>query len=318
MAGIAGLGTTFDLPNYHGELFALGRQDHPFLSAIGGLTGGIKTIDAVEWEWQKYDLRAPSATRQALEGADAPAGENRVRANESNVTEIHHEAVAVSYTKLAATQQHAGINVDAPSPVISESAWQIEQEIKQTSRDVNASFIIGTYNKPADNTTKRRTRGLLQAITTNATVLSPAAPLTRDIVLDMMQDAYDNGGFREDESRTLLTNSTPLRQLSDIFVFDKFQETSRTVGGVAVRTITTDFGTVNIMLEPQMPQDTIAAVSLEQCKPVAMNIPKKGVFFVEPLSKTGATDKAQLYGEFGLEYGNETSHAKVSGIAPAV
>ena len=41
MAGITGQGNTFNLPNYVGELFALSRETTPFLSAIGGLTGGL-------------------------------------------------------------------------------------------------------------------------------------------------------------------------------------------------------------------------------------------------------------------------------------
>ena len=35
MAGITGLGTTFNLPNYHGELFAVSPTDTPLLSEIG-------------------------------------------------------------------------------------------------------------------------------------------------------------------------------------------------------------------------------------------------------------------------------------------
>ena len=39
MAGVSGIGTTFNLPNYHGELFSVTPSDTPLLSAIGGLTG---------------------------------------------------------------------------------------------------------------------------------------------------------------------------------------------------------------------------------------------------------------------------------------
>jgi len=41
MAGITGQGTTYNLPNYVGELFAVSPEDTPFLSSIGGLTGGV-------------------------------------------------------------------------------------------------------------------------------------------------------------------------------------------------------------------------------------------------------------------------------------
>jgi hypothetical protein len=318
MAGIAGRGTTYNLPNYHGQLIALSRETTPFLAAIGGLLGGLKTVDAKEWEWNGYDLRAAAVDRQRLEGADAPTADNRVRQNFSNITEIHQESVDVSYTKLAAVGQRNGLNVAQNDPAVNELAFQTSAAVKAKARDINRTFIRGTYNKPTDNTTARRTRGLLEAITTNVIVKSPAAPLEYDDLGDLMQAAYDAGGFREDETRTLLTNSIPKRQLTKLFVKDQgYQESTRNVGGLNLRTIETDFGLVNVMLEPDMPQDTIAAVSLEQCQPVALEIPGKGVLFIEPLAKIGASDRSQLYGELGLEYGDERGHAKLTGIAAA-
>jgi hypothetical protein len=75
----------------------------------------------------------------------------------------------------------------------------------------------------------------------------------------------------------------------------------------------TDFGTVNVMLSPFVPQDAILAVALSECKPVYLEVPGKGHFFAEPLAKTGASDEVQLYGEVGLAYGNERDH----GSSPA-
>jgi hypothetical protein len=64
-----------------------------------------------------------------------------------------------------------------------------------------------------------------------------------------------------------------------------------------------------------MPQDSLAAVSLEQLNPVYLEIPGKGHFFAEPLAKTGASDKVQLYGEVGLAYGLEKAHGLITGLA---
>jgi hypothetical protein len=59
-------------------------------------------VTATVFEWQTVDRRASSANNVALEGAAAPTGAERSRANVSNVVEIHHSAIEVSYTKLAA------------------------------------------------------------------------------------------------------------------------------------------------------------------------------------------------------------------------
>ncbi|MFD5266749.1 DUF5309 family protein [Streptomyces sp. NPDC058335] len=313
MAGITGLGTTYNLPNYTGILYQLTPSDTPFFSAIGGLTGGGQT-NSIEFEWETYDLRA-AGQNTALEGADAPSPQNRVRASVDNIVQIHHETVAVSYTKLAAVQAKSGINNAQTNPVTNEADWQIEQMLKQMVRDIEYSFLRGTYNKPADNTVARKTRGLLEAITTNV-VAAAAAPLTEDMVLDLLQSVWDNGGIHESETATLICGSTQKRAVTKIFITDKgYEESSRTVGGVHVQTIESDFGRLNIMLDRHMPNDAIAVSSLEQCMPVYQEIPGKGHFFAEPLARTGATDRTQLYGEVGLMYGNERTHGKITGLA---
>ncbi|HEY1176075.1 MAG TPA: DUF5309 family protein, partial [Phytomonospora sp.] len=340
MAGITGMGTTFNLPNYHGELFSLTPSNTPFLSAIGGLTGGGQT-SAVEFEWQTSDLRDPSQ-RVKVEGAAAPTAEQRVRANVRNVAQIHQEKVSVSYTKQAANGQITTPSsapyrgVDGANPVSNELDWQVVEALKSIALDVNYSFINGVYANPTTNATPRKTRGILAAVTTNriakgtsvtglssatdtitetATALadgdeivftatgdatnivagrvyyvvskttnafkvatSPggtaltlgtstsninytkpwATALTPVHVGDIMQMAFDNGGISEQETATLVVNSRQKRALSTAYAeaYGKFQETSRTVGGVNVDTITTDFGTLNVMLDRHMPQDT--------------------------------------------------------------
>lgn len=322
MPGITGMGTTYNLPNYVGELFAASREDTPLLSAIGGLTGGRAT-KATSFEWQGYDLRDPDDTRQRLEGADAPDGEARTRYKASNVVEIHQEAVNLSYTKQGATGQ---LNTDGAQTVniggtivpADELSWQISQQLKQVARDVEYSFIKGTYANPDDNTSPRRTRGLLEAITTNVMETTHTAKtLTADDVLDLAQMAWDNGGIRESETRTIVVNSDLKRALTRCFVTDAgYKEETRNVGGVNLQTIETDFGRFNIMLDAYMPKDKLLVLSLEQLAPRFLEIPGKGHFFVEPLAKTGASDKVQIYGEIGLEYGDQKAHALLT-VAPA-
>lgn len=318
MAGITGLGTTYGLPNYVGELFSVSTEDTPFLSAIGGLTGGVST-SSVLFTWSTYDLRDADETRQRVEGADAPTAEARVRSNGSNVLEIHQEQVAVSYTKQAARNQFAGSEpfVGGANAVTDELGWQLQQEFKQIARDVEKSFIVGTYDLPANNSTARTTRGIIEAIDDNEVDLSSSA-LTQEDVLDLMQLAWENGGIQESETRTLICGASIKRQLTKLFITDvKYEEASRNVGGVNLQTFETDFGRTNIMLDRYVPADTLLVVSLEECKPRFLEIPGKGHFFAEPLAKTGASEKVQVYGEIGLDYGNQLKHGKIINIGVA-
>lgn len=323
MAGITGQGTTFNLPNFVGELFSITPEDTPFLSAIGGLTGG-RQADGSLFSWQSYDLRDAVENNTVVEGADAPTAQARVRATLNNVLEIHQEAIEVSYSKQTFTGQynstgsaHPGsVGLSGSNPVTDEVAWQTEQMLKQIARDVERSFLSGTFANPATNATARKTQGIIGAITTNV-VDAGNAPLTEDMVLDAMELAWQSGGLMETETRTVMCNSAQKRKLTQIFITDAGQgrvETSRNVGGVNLTTFETDFGRCNVMLNRHMPTDTVVIVSLEECAPRFGLVPGKGFLFVEDLAKVGAADRKQIYGEIGLEYGLEIHHAKISDL----
>lgn len=314
MPGITGLGTTYNLPNYVGELFAASPEDTPLLSAIGGLTGG-ESVGSTLFEWQGYDLRDADDARQRKEGADVSEYSERTRFKAQNVTEIHQEAVSVSYSKQGAIRQHgasgaAAVQIGSSTVPADELAWQLEQQFKQIARDVEKTFFTGQFANPSDNESPRKTRGLIQAITTNvATTSHTAATLTADDVLDLMEKVWAAGGIQEGQTRTLIVNSTLKRALTRVFIKDaKYEESSRNVGGVNLKTIETDFGTCNVMLNRFVPADKLIVASLEQLKPAFLEVPGKGHFFAEPLAKTGASDKVQIYGEIGLIYGNEKAH----------
>lgn len=395
MAGITGLSTTFNLPNYHGELMALTPEETPLLSAAGGLNGGGKQATSTSFEWQNYDLRDPQI-RTRLEGADAPTAEARVRANADNIVQIFHESVSTSYTKQAATDLYNSAGNGVANPIASEHSWQVAQALKQIARDVNYTFWHGVYNKPADNTTARQTRGLFQAITSNAKVadqaltvgasaatdtitvthnlvlhdkvvftsvgaataiavnraywvvapttttafkvsatkggaaitigtatvsfygIKAATVITPDLIGDLLQSVYDNGGISEQGTATLFVPSGQKRALTKAYatgnVGAQLLGSTRNLGGVSVDTIITDFGTLNVAVDRALPADALAVVSLEQIDPVFLAIPGKGVLFEEELARTGASDKTQIYGEIGLSYGNERSHGVLRGL----
>ena len=398
MAGVSGIGTTFNLPNFHGQLFSVTPDDTPLLSAIGGLTGGQQS-DSTAFEWQTDDLRAP-AQPAVLEGATAPTAQERARANVSNVVQIHHEKVEVSYTKQAAMGQYAtpgsapyrsmsGAGADA---VINELDYQLVRALKTVALDVNFSFINGLVNVPTTNAAARKTKGLIQACTTNVTnkgtaltgasastdtitvthalsngdkvvftdvgastavvpgrayfvveksttvsfkvaetaggtaitigtatvSLNAASGTATDITVieDFIQLVYDNGGLTSGLG-TLLVSSAQKRALTAAYAgaYGKITNPVQgNVGGVNVTRLETDFGILNVMLDRHVPKDAIIVCSLDQLAPVFLNVPNKGVFFEEPLAKTGSADAVQLYGEIGLQYGNEKAHGVLRGL----
>ena len=401
MAGITGIGTTFNLPNYHGELIQLTPTDTPLLSLSGGIGSG-KSTTSPAFEWQTKDLRDP-ASRPRLEGADAPTAESRVRANVENVVQIFQEAVSTSYSKQAATGQYATpttapfYSADGSSnPVIGEHASQVADALTQIARDVNWTFWNSKLVKPETNSDARETAGLLSVMESNANVKAHALYVdksasaavitaTHDLaagdkvvftdvgdsttivpnraywvesvsttvsfkvaatkvgsaitvgtatvsfygikvadvlavgdVNGLLQSVYDNGGISDTGTATIFVPSGQKLALSAAYAtayakVDPLAGT-RDVGGIAVNTIVTDFGTLNVVIDRALPADALAVVSLEQIDPVFMTVPNKGVLFEEALAKTGSAEKSQIYGEIGLAYGSEASHGVIRGL----
>lgn len=318
MATVSGQGTTYSLPNYHGELFEVTPTETPFLSAIGGLAGA-KTTTATTFEWQTVDRRTSSANNVALEGAAAPAGTERARANVDNVVEIHHSAIEVSYSKLAAKGNFSGANI-APQLddlVLDELAVQTMAELESMAVDIEQSFLTGVYQKPTDNTTARQTRGILTAITTNVAANGGTnRALTADILNAAIKLAFDNGAKLPQASTVILVGSAQKVALTKAYqqAYLNAPVRSNTIGGVAMDSLVTDFGTFGVMLDRWMDPHQAAIIDLSVCAPVFLEIPGKGLLFTEEIARTGASRKFQLYGEIGLEYGPETFHALIKDL----
>lgn len=135
--------------------------------------------------------------------------------------------------------------------------------------------------------------------------------LTEDAILDTAQSVFENGGLSVPETFTLVCGAWNKRQLSTIFIKNyNYRETSRTVGGINVLTIETDFGTLNILVDRQWPRHKVGLIQMGELAPVFMRYPQ-GHFFAEPLGKKGAYEQVQLYGSVGLKYGTESHHGLV-------
>lgn len=255
MGAVSGQGTTFNLPNYHGELINISPQETPFLTAIGGLSG-YATANSTEFEWQTVDLRDASDTRQRLEGADAPTAEERTRSTISNVVEKHQEKVEVSYTKQASTGLYSGINshggVNTENPVGDELAFQVDLALKAKKRDIEKALVQGTYYKPADNTESFKTRGIMEATpvaniayaAATAAVKTGTASNSGDVV-NVTSNGYSNGDL---VAFTVLTGGAGLRLHHPYYVVGTATNTfqvSRTLGGSA-EVITADYSAISV------------------------------------------------------------------------
>ena len=316
---VAGLGTSWNLPNFAGELFTASPKETPLLSMIGGLTGGVFTSNKEFPTAQLYEYpeaKQPEISEAA--SATAPTAEHIDRNQEVNVVQIHHKTIDITYHKQANSGRMQGLNTagQIPDP-IDEKAWQTQHAMLiPTARDIEFSFIRGSYQRAGNVNVANKTRGMLELCNQFGTSINAqGAPLTFAMLQALYKEMADNGAHFDNMVMFLPAG---LKQVvSDIYGSrpGANMPATRTEGGIDIQTITTDFTNINIVWNRFMPEGDLLLCDIQYMQPVFLEVPGKGVLFVEPLGKKGASDSEQLYGEVGLDHGPGFLHGAIAGIA---
>lgn len=298
--------------NYIGDLFQLGQADTPFLNMIGGLNGAVRVVNSTEFAMSQY-WQLGTAAQPAISEADsmtAPTATTITRNQATNVVQIFQEQVSVSYSKLGNANAISGVALTGETqPVRNELDFQIEAHMKKIAKNANYTFLHGAYAAATNNTTAVKTRGVVTAITTNAIAQTSTPQLTKAMLDELFLKCADNG--MDFANAALFVNGYNKQIVSGMY--GDYAEQDRNIGGKNIKQIETDFGNVMVVYEPTM-AGTVALLDMGKIKPVAKDIPGKGQLFYEPLSKVGAGEQGQIYGELGIDYANEAFHGKITGL----
>jgi len=318
MANVNVAATMWNCPNYTGELFMIGANKTPFLNMIGGLQGAsIRTV---------RDFQFPLAQPWALEAASQPAISETasltaplawtyVREQDVNTCQIYQTQVSVSYAKQSVTGEVVGdtttkfVDVGEGQPVQNERDFQILAHMRQISVNVEYTFLNGAYTQITSAAATGGTRGIITACASN-TVAAAAATLSKPLIDELLREMAGNGA--EFGNVVIFCNAFQKQKLSDIYGYAPMD---RNVGGYNIKQIETDFAELGIVWAPQVPAATLLIADLSVCSPVFLPVPEKGVLFYEELSKTGASENGQIYGQIGLDYGPEEYHGTITGLA---
>jgi hypothetical protein len=107
-------------------------------------------------------------------------------------------------------------------------------------------------------------------------------------------------------------NAFQKQKISDIY---GYAPQDRNIGGYNIKQVETDFAVLGIVWAPNVPTDDLLVADLAFCAPVFLPVPEKGVLFYEELSRTGASEKGQIYGQIGIDYGPEEYHGTITSLA---
>ncbi|MDO4668702.1 MAG: DUF5309 family protein [Butyricicoccus pullicaecorum] len=316
MANVTGTGTTYNLPNFSGDLFTASPTQTPFLSMIGGLSGGMKTKSDEFPTGQLYEFPAasqPSITEDA--SATAPTATALVREQKSNVTQIFHEAITITYAKMANSGKLSGLNFAGQSAnPTSELDWQIAQRLKKIARDVEFTFLNGTYNKASASNQANKTRGMFELCSTGTTIAAGDSALSIALLKQLFKKMADAGALFG--NMVLFCGSEQKQRITELYEKQLGYNTPavRNVGGMNITKLETDFFEMGVAYNPFVPHDRILIADVSACAPVFQDVPGKGTLFLEDLAKTGAAENKQIYGEIGLDHGPAFLHGSITGL----
>lgn len=304
-------GTLWGLPNYTGELFTADAINTPFLTMIGGLTGGQQTDNFEFPTSSEYDHE--TIVQETITENESIAGVtpvNFTRDQTKNVTQIFQEEVILSYVKMANQGRLTGINtVNAANAVASEKDWQIAKHLESIARKVEWHFLQGTYAISTTSDTPNQTRGMIEACSVN-TVAAGSAALTKKLVDELMLEMFTNGAqFR---NMVAFMGGYQYQALTDLYAY---APEDRNVGGTAIKQLITGYGNIGIAPPHRMmPTGTILFAEMSVIAPVFQPVPGKGNMFYEDYGTTGAAVAGQLFGMIGLNHGPRFMHGTLTGL----
>ena len=294
------IATSFGVLNYSGMLFNKGNTRCPLSSIIGGRA---KTTNHVEFVTGQEYTTAGGEQPAISETASLTAPEATVvtRTQKTNVTQIFHESVGVSYAKQSNMGTLSGINIaNQQENPMNELDFQVAAKMQKVNRDIEFTFVQGTYNKATTDATINKTRGLTEAIESNVVAMA-SKPLGLWNIADGVKKVYEANAPQD--GLVLWCDATTMFQINADAVQNGLTviPAAREINGIKLSSVVTPLGVVYLYLGEFLPKGTA--------------VPGKGNFFLEQLAKTGAGEQYQLFGQIGLDHGPEWYHAKFTGIA---
>lgn len=309
------LATSFGVLNYSGMLFNKGNVRTPLSSIIGSRA---KTTNHVEFVTGQEYTAGGDGTQPEISETDsltAPDASVVTREQKTNVTQIFHESVGISYAKESNMGTLSGLNVaNQQANPMNELDFQVAAKIQKVNRDIEYTFINGVYQKATSDATANKTRGLVSAIETN-TIAMGTKPLGLWDIADMVKMIY--GANAPTDGLCLWCDATTLFQVNADAVQNGLTivPAAREINGIALSSVVTPIGVVYLYLGECLPAGTALLLNLSVLAPVYQPVPGKGNFFLEQLAKTGAGEKYQLFGQIGLDHGPEWYHGKFTGLS---
>lgn len=337
MANSNAIATSWITPQYHGQLLTLGLTDKQcrFLSMIGGMggmgpAGGAKIAKTFKFPLNSNNaLDAPSQqdiTEDASATAPTPRNYDRTQ-DEFGYIQIFQKGVGATYAAQSETAKLSGLAItgevaDLNDPFVSN----FNMTMRQLTMDVEWHMLNGKLNESAASSEASRMAGLFatqnkdggaaHTINTNKVDCGADALTVADV--DAMLLLLKETSYAPMVNPVFIGKYSSIKKLADLYGVTIMASPTNNLGTVSgqIDTIVTQAGRFPLVEVPQCPSAVLGLIDLAYVSPVFLPVPERngrpgGVLFYENLSKDGAVDKGQIYGQIGMTYTAEEYHGKL-------
>lgn len=307
MAKVDDAYTTYDATGNREDLSDIIYNIAPFDTPMITMSG-VRSADNILFEWQTESLPNVDATSD-LEGFELDREASTAPTRQTNICQIKHKDATVS-----GTQQKANI-----AGKKNEMAHQIAKKGKALKRDCEVVLFGTNQAKNLGNaTTERTTLGFMNFLVTNvdeagdttapsgtgtALVDGTQRAFTEDMVGDVMQSAYENGG----EPSFMVLGPFNKRVAS---TFEGRANSRHMIAAnKVVNSVTmyaTDFGDLKIL-----PSRWIRPRDAFLVDPEYVRVAYYRKFTRTPIAKIGDAETEMIVTEFGLQVDNEAAHGVI-------
>ena len=331
MANTDHIATSFITPQYVGELImAQGAVKTPFLNRLGGLGGG-GAKRAKGWTFAMNSHNALDASIQKSiteEGAiTAPTPRNYDRGQDTQVCQIFQYGVGATWGAESDLTKLSGIAMAGDIESVNDPlASNLAMTILQAAQDIEWHMLNGKYQTSSADTTAYQMRGMFSrtvqgggaGVTLSTHDVNAGGDALTVADFDALMLSMKETAPTPTDGLTIVGRYSALKKLTDLYGVSILGNPTNNIGtgSGAIDTIVTEAGKFPILEVPQMPALTLGVVDFSKVSIVFLPVPEKegrpgGYFFYTPLSRTGAADLGQLYGQVSIDIGAEEFHGQI-------
>lgn len=277
--------TQSELVNLSKEIAVVGVQATPLTSLL--LSKGAEKATSTIYTWREKTL-SHDEDISAVEGEDTTKFTESGRRELNNVLEIFKKGVSVSGTAIAMQSN--------------QFASEINDRLLELKINLEKKLITGVKDD-GSKSGKRKMAGLIEFADPENEV--KAVAITEDEIKQVMRNLW-NQDLAEGQYYALV--NADIKERIDEIYKDRYSYQHVTNDfGLVVDSITTNYGTLNLILSKHVPPSKMVVFNDAYLDLVYLREPA-----FEPLAKTGDSVKGQVIAEATLKVGSPKAVAVVT------